>query len=382
MLTILLACTGSTTPTEPPVTTPTTGDSGSPTDRVGRWLAGDLHVHSSVGSNDTDGLGTPDVLGAAMDKAGLSFLFLTDHSNSMGSMDCPTGDVEDCPNQGPELPAADWPEGVFLASEISPVHSLDFTQEPTGHTLCLPLNSTSFPKLDHFEDRPPGKVTGGQGVAQCKDAGGLAIVAHPFAIAQWIQYDWTSEDFDGMEVYNGTVRFDAWDERGVAAWEERVAEGRRVVPVGGSDCHRWGTEAPGTVTDPPLGWPTTWVYVFEDETVVQAIAAGRVTIAEPGTTLAITASSEARTVQAGQQLRGPATVTARATTAERDRVLQLKQANGAVLAEVALEPGVQGELELPVDDGLVYARVWHTTESAGPMTAGIALTNVIAVNAF
>ena len=73
---------------------------GPPSAPEGAWLAGDLHVHSSVGSNDTDGLGLPGALGPAMEAAGLDFVYLTDHSNSMGSMACETGDVEDCPNQG------------------------------------------------------------------------------------------------------------------------------------------------------------------------------------------------------------------------------------------------------------------------------------------
>ena len=73
--------------------------------REGAWHAIDLHVHSSIGSNDTDGLSPiEDVVSVARER-GLSMVIITDHSNSAGSMGCASGDVEDCPNQGPEFPA-------------------------------------------------------------------------------------------------------------------------------------------------------------------------------------------------------------------------------------------------------------------------------------
>ena len=69
------------------------------------WKKIDPHVHSSLGSNDTDGAGIPSAIEAAMNAAQLDYIILTDHSNSQGSMECE--DVEMCPNQGPELtPAA------------------------------------------------------------------------------------------------------------------------------------------------------------------------------------------------------------------------------------------------------------------------------------
>ena len=120
----------------------------------GRWVRADLHVHSSLGSNDTDGLGLPAALPDAMDRANLDVVFLTDHSNSQGSMDC--ADVEDCPNRGPERTAGDWPEGVYLASEISPISDLPTSSEPTGHIGCLARYGFDAT----FEDRPPGSMSG------------------------------------------------------------------------------------------------------------------------------------------------------------------------------------------------------------------------------
>ena len=102
------------------------------------WLATDPHVHSSLGSNDTDGLGTPDRIQAAMANAGLDLIWMTDHSNSQGSMSC--DDVEDCPNQGPEVTEGTWPDNVLLASELSPRSTEDNLSEPVGHIGCLPYD--------------------------------------------------------------------------------------------------------------------------------------------------------------------------------------------------------------------------------------------------
>ena len=66
------------------------------TQPVLRWLRIDPHVHSSVGSNDTDGLGTPERISDRLQEAGLDGVWISDHSNSQGSMHCE--DVEDCPN--------------------------------------------------------------------------------------------------------------------------------------------------------------------------------------------------------------------------------------------------------------------------------------------
>jgi len=343
---------------------------------TGQWLAGDLHVHSSLGSNDTDGLGTPEALGPAMSAAGLDFVFLTDHSNSQGSMDC--ADVEDCPNQGPEVTTADWPGGAWLASEISPVESLGTTFEPTGHVGCLPRDGASFPGLDAFIDRPPGAVTGGDAVAQCKDHNGFAVLNHPYAAAGWIAYDWTSEDFDAMEVYNGTLRFDAWDAEGLDAWEARVAAAgsaeRAPVAVGGSDCHRWGTPAPGDSLNPALGWPATWIHLRDGELPVDAVAAGRVVIAEPGSALSFSAAGRRMAVGPGETLDGPATLTATASAEESGMALEIRLIGGEAVYSEPLSGEITVEIE--VERGAYYARIWPEGEVESDQ-GGVALTNPI-----
>ena len=73
-----------------------------------------------------------------------------------------------------------------------------------------------------FVDRPFGDITGANAVQQCHNAGGIAILNHPFGPTSWVSFDWTSLDFDGIELYNGGAGFDASDEVALLRWEESL----------------------------------------------------------------------------------------------------------------------------------------------------------------
>jgi hypothetical protein len=285
--------------------------------RTGAWYAIDLHTHSSVGSNDTEGLSPVADLAAVARERGLSMVVITDHSNSAGSMDCPSGDVEDCPNQGPEFPAeeAALAEGdlgfsLVVGLEISPVYDLGTSSEPTGHIGCIPHTENAFRGLEApVIDRPVGEVEGGEGIAWCQSHDGFAIVNHPFTVAGWINYDWTSMDYDAIEVFNGGARFDSGDWDAVQAWACDVSEGRSVVPVGGSDTHRANTPTPPEgPLDQAIGFPTTWVWSQSDapDALLAALTAGRVMVTDPRTRLEVEA-------QMGTELVGPGGVISAST---------------------------------------------------------------------
>ena len=239
------------------------------------WFSIDPHVHSSIGSNDTDGLGTPHILSQIMNERKLDVVWLTDHSNSLGSMECV--DVEDCPNQGPEFPFAEWEDNVWLGVEISPRSSDNLT--PTGHIGCLPME-TSF---EHtiFIDRPFDEINGENILDQCHEAGGWSILNHPFGPADWVSFDWSSTNFNAMEVYNGSAGFDQSDWKAIEQWELLIAEGHSIVPIGASDSHRWNTNPPGTVLDSALGWPRTEVGTWSNEISKPDIQKGVVMLGDP-----------------------------------------------------------------------------------------------------
>jgi hypothetical protein len=284
-----------------------------PPERSGRWYATDLHVHSAAGSNDADPSSTVAAHAEMAKSRGLSLIAITDHSNSAGSMDCETGDVEDCPNQGSEFPSrveadavSDESLSVVVGVEVSPVASLETTMEPTGHVGCLPRPGDPFEGVtDGIVDRPVGDVLGGDGVVWCNDNGGLSVINHPYAPTAWVAYDWTDMNYDAVEVFNGSARFDPGDAQAVRSWACDVAQGKGTVPVGGSDTHRADTESPPPgILDQALGFPTTWVWANSGdvESVLAGLVAGRTVVADPRTQLDVIAWTERDVAGPGESL--------------------------------------------------------------------------------
>jgi len=287
------------------------GDASEP--GAGQWYAGDFHVHTSVASNDTrypDGSvrSFPEVIGDTARARGMSFVVLTDHSNSAGSRVDTTVEDAQLWNRGPEFPlwdrAAELSSADFLmidGSELSPVSTLAPEQcencptvgtgqlTPVGHVGCIPGHLSDFDRSGAFVDRPPGQVLGGSGIAQCHARGGFAIVNHPFyRVTPWIDYDWTSFDYDALEVWNGSAGFASFDSFAYDAYLCDRLEGRSVVAVGGSDNHRTPLPYEDEVTlalGAPLGLPMTSVFAerLEWDAIMAGVRRGRVVIHERGT---------------------------------------------------------------------------------------------------
>jgi hypothetical protein len=312
--------------------------SADPPTRAGRWYATDLHAHTLHGSNDTDGLSDAASVDSMAAERGLSLVVITDHSNSAGSMGCESGDVEDCPNQGPEFPALEFVGAEYsrlaVGVEISPVASLETTSESRGHIGCVPTKSEGFADVvEPVTDRPVGTVTGGEGVGWCKGNGGFAIVNHPYALAPWIEFDWTSFEYDAIEVFNGGARFDAGDRDSLLAWACDVSEGRPVVPVGGSDTHTIATPTPPPgLLDQALGYPTTWVWSDNGDvdSLLRALTSGRTVVGDPNTRLDLVAFNGDIAVGPGESIEGRVQV----------RVEVETEASGTVLSVIDLADGV------------------------------------------
>lgn len=234
-------------------------------DLAGQWFVGDLHVHTTGASNDTGGDSYPEAVKRVALERGLHFVVLTDHSNSTGSDATTTFEDSLLFNQGSEFPyrdsAAFYSGENFLmidGNEISPVNPDN--NIPTGHIGCIPIDINSFDSNFVFTDRPKGTVDGANAMAQATAAGCFKILNHPYALTRWIAYDWTSYDYDAMEIWNGTIGFDWWDEYAYNAWICDLLAGKKVTPIGSSDCHRVNTAPPGKALDPALGYPSTAVF--------------------------------------------------------------------------------------------------------------------------
>lgn len=336
----------------------------------GQWLSADLHLHSSLGSNDTDGLGDAAALAAVMEQQGLDLVWLTDHSNSLGSMDC--SDVEDCPNQGPETTPGDWGDGVYLGVELSPRAE---GSSPVGHVGCLPLDGAPFAQDVVFTDRPFGALDGAETLAQCAAAGGWSVVNHPESPFSWLAWDDSSDDYQAMEIYNGTLGFDTSDADAVALWEARWQAGHKVVPVGGSDSHRWGSEPTERGLDPAPGWPSTRIFVREGQDALQALHAGQVIVYEPGSSLSFTANHDGDVVGPGEAISGPVTLSAQASAQVSGLQLEIRSMDGDSLFVGPL--GVESIVE-DIGAGAYYARIWPEGEVLAQQ-GGVAISGVIEV---
>jgi len=255
----------------------------------GRWLAGDFHVHATGASNDTGGNSTPERIKEVGVMRGLDFLVLTDHSNSTGSDPSTLDEDPALFNQGPEFPywdeAARLSDDTFLMVDGNEMSPRQMDNGPTGHVGCYPRDLATFDPDVAFVDRPRGEVTGAQTLQQAHDAGCFATVNHPFGPAPWIAFDWTSRDYDGIEVFNGGAGWDQFDYQAVEAYACDLSLGQVDTAMGGSDNHRVNQELPGTLTNPPLALPHTWVFAdsLDWSTIVAGLDAHRVTISDTGT---------------------------------------------------------------------------------------------------
>lgn len=260
----------------------------------GTWYAADFHVHAAGASNDAGEESTPEAIKRTAQQRGLDVVVLTDHSNSTGSDPSTREEDPDLFNMGPEFPywerARELSDEDFLmvdGNELSPVD--ENSNEPTGHTGCYPRTLEEFDPDIAFRDRPRGEVEGGEALAQAREAGCFTTINHPYSVAQWIAYDWTSDDYDALEVWNGGGGFDFNDLESIKAWACDHGSGRDVLAIGGSDNHRVEIEPPGDLTNPPLGQPVTWVYAerLRWSAIVEALDARRVSISDTGSPLAI-----------------------------------------------------------------------------------------------
>jgi hypothetical protein len=218
-------------PPEPPVPRDRPPRRELPAGRGLRWLAGDLHTHTV----HSDGVLTVQELAALAVARGLDFLAVTDHNTT---------------SHHGELAAAAKRYGVVLlpgqevttdgghAGAFGDIGWIDFRTEPDEW-------------LDATEAR-----------------GGLLSVNHPFAgPVSWLRpmrrrpplvelWHWSWLDL------RWTTPLSWW-----LAWDPAA------IPVGGSDWHREGSDA-------PPGRPTTWVACAGNEPadVLDGLRAGRVAI--------------------------------------------------------------------------------------------------------
>jgi hypothetical protein len=196
-----------------------------------RWLAGDLHTHTV----HSDGVMTVPELARFAAGRGLDFLAVTDHNTT---------------SHHRELP------GAAAAHQIVMLPGQEVTAE-TGHAGALGA-------MGWVDFRTPPDAW----LEAVEQAGGLLSVNHPIGgHVSWAAPMKRRPPL--LEVWHWSWLDTAWTTP-LGWW---LAWDPAAIPVGGSDWHRPGSDA-------PPGSPTTWVEAEADdpEAVLAAIRAGRTAI--------------------------------------------------------------------------------------------------------
>jgi len=208
------------------------------------WYRGDLHCHTF----HSDARGAPELLHAAARQAGLDFLAVADHNTT---------------TQRRYFHPASSPELVF-------VRAMEITTA-TGHANVF--------GLDDWVDFRMTRPSDSHRIAEIVHRkGGLLSVNHDKPTIPW---DYELPEIDCQEVWQS--HWLAWNWVALERYQRRLAEGRRISLIGGSDYHqpdRLLPEGPFV-----LARPTTvlWLEELSEDAVLAAMKAGRGYVTEsPG----------------------------------------------------------------------------------------------------
>ena len=255
------------------------------------WYRGDLHCHTY----HSDARGAPELLHAAARQAGLDFLAVADHNTT-------TQRRYFHPHSSPEL--------VF-------VRGMEVTTA-VGHANAYGIDDW----IDFRMTRPEHAHTLARLV---HERGGLLSINHDKPTIPW---DYELPEADCMEVWQSSWM--AWNWVALARYQERLATGRRLSAIGGSDFHQPARLMPeGPLA---LARPTTvlWLEELSEAAVLAAMKAGRgyVTESPDGPHLSLTVNG----LPMGATVSGPVSATAEIRGARGDRIVWL-DASGIVAEE-------------------------------------------------
>jgi len=181
------------------------------------WYKGELHCHSL----HSDGDSSPEAIVRAAEKLGLDFLAVTDHNNYSQQMELNTVATDLILIPGCEVTTFKghwniWGDGKWIDFRITRESEIKAT------------------------------------IDAAVEAGHLTSCNHPRPFGP----DWMYRDVEGyacVEVWNGPWEY--LNDICLNFWETRLKQGKRLVAVGGSDCHRLQT-----VNEVQLAHPTTYIH--------------------------------------------------------------------------------------------------------------------------
>ena len=286
-----------------------------------RLFLGDLHAHTLA----SDGVHTAAELAIKAKRAGLDFVAITDHNQTVGR---------------DEL-AAVGESGVTLIPGVEWTHY-------AGHANFLGAErdfEIGFAVNAEDEIRARFRAA--------RDAGLTIGINHPFDEGVPFRLDQTALPYDYVEVWNGPMRMS--NLRAIAAWNQLLLAGKRIPAWGGSDYHR---DTPFSF----LGGPTVGVYAGSRgvEDLLAAIRAGSgfITFEPSGPTIDLSAGD----VKIGGcvSLRETRSVHLSIDRLKTGDTLRILTPTGAMEALTAGSAG-SAEIDFPIDaPGFVRAEIYRT----------------------
>lgn len=221
-----------------------------------RFYAGDFHVHSM---ESTDARPPIDEIAAFAKMKGLDFVELSDH-NTVTQDDF----ISDAQSRHPDL--------LILPG-------IEYT---TYHGHANAIGATQW--IDHKIGQPGVTIDGA--IEQTHAQGALFSINHPMLDVGdlCIGCAWTylpaPKGIDAIEIETGGLKEAGFIfiDKVIDFWESKLADGSRIVPIGGSDDHKAGVDL-GQFQS-PIASPTTliWADELSAKGIVDGIKRGRTVV--------------------------------------------------------------------------------------------------------
>ena len=178
-------------------------------EREGKWFKGNLHMHTTC----SDGRLDPDAAREEYRKAGFDFIAITDHWRV--SEDVPSKDGSML-----EISGVEYDTGDMLSSKVF-------------HILGIGMDHPAFDRVDH--NIPPQKI-----INAIREAGGIAILAHPAWSIMNPEDIAKCEGIAGAEIYNTVSNMQFCNGRRSDAsqyFDIWADNGRLIRPFASDDSH-------------------------------------------------------------------------------------------------------------------------------------------------
>lgn len=202
-----------------------------------RWYKGETHCHT----HNSDGNLSYDQLIKKAKKAGLDFMFITDHNRTILHL----------------------PKSLDYLTVIPGVELTYVNGHSNVWGLQVPYTGTFVTNEQQgYLDKK----------AEAESKGALVSINHPHCSKCGWHWPLDNFDFDCVEIWNGPMRLD--NMKTIEWWDNELKKGRHLSAVGGSDFHR------DYYIVPLFAMPTTHVLSDgrEPEDIMKGIKEGRTTM--------------------------------------------------------------------------------------------------------